>query len=130
VAASLLLFHTPAVPHEPQFQTCATQVGALLPASGLPYRQGMPFSGQSQAPDVMRVGSELAAPTHTAGLPLSYYANCERGTSNHQGKSRVGPLNRKVTSRTLGRLSITINILFSPKPNPPCGGQPYLKKSR
>ena len=42
----------------------------------------------------------------------------------------VGPLKINIESLIVGIFSINIVILSRPIPSPPCGGQPYLKKSR
>jgi len=44
--------------------------------------------------------------------------------------SVFGSLGRNVTSLTFLKPSKDMRILVSPKPKPPCGGAPYLKKSR
>lgn len=46
------------------------------------------------------------------------------------GMSLVGPRNRNVASRKLGRSSSCFMNLAPPIPQPPCGGIPYRKHSR
>ena len=46
------------------------------------------------------------------------------------GIKRVGPRNRNVASRKLGRSSNCFMNLAPPIPQPPCGGIPYRKHSR
>jgi aminoglycoside phosphotransferase (APT) family kinase protein len=73
-------------------------------------------------PQIHRIGLR-ALRAALAGLRLG-----ARGPG--QGASRCGPRNRNVASRIDSRPSSAMSRRPSPRPRPPCGGQPNRKQSR
>ena len=49
---------------------------------------------------------------------------------NYYGSNLLGPLNKNIVSFNDPVANNNIVTLSTPRANPPCGGQPYLKNSR
>ena len=101
-------------------------------ARGWALALGTAFVAHSaDSPQLLRMGRRTLRAVLAGLRRPSARGRCgPAGPRPGHGMSRFGPRNRNVASRMDSRPSMTMSRRPSPRPRPPCGGQPNRKQSR